>query len=522
MTRGRCRVAALLAAVVVLLLTGALPASAHPLGNFTVNSYVGLRVEPRAVAVDVVVDFAEIPTVQLFPSSQQGVAPEDAEAYRERECAAVARGTRLAVDGQQVPVRVERSALEFPPGNAGLPTTRLTCLLRSASVDTVGSTVSYVDEHSGARVGWREVTAVGDGVVLEGSDVPEQSVSRRLTAYPEDLLSSPLDQRAARMSVRAGSGVVSGWGPEQSGTRPADTPSARGADRITAAYTDLISSRKLDLGFGLLAVALAVLLGAMHAFAPGHGKTLMAAYLVSRNGSLRQAAVIGFSVTVTHTLGVLVLGIALTVVTAFAPERVYPWLGLASGLLLAGIGAGLLRSALAARAQRRLAAPVALAPAGVVIDHDHDHDHDQHGHDQHGHDHGHHDHDHGHSASERHSHGLFSHTHAPAGASTRSLLAVGLAGGLVPSPSALLVLLGGIALGRAWLGVLLVLAYGIGMALALVATGMLLVRARAQLERWTSRRGARVLPLARALPIVTAGVVLVLGLGVAWRGLLAI
>ncbi|MDP9394627.1 MAG: nickel transporter, partial [Actinomycetota bacterium] len=109
------------------------------------------------------------------------------------------------------------------------------------------------------------------------------------------------------------------------------------------------------------------------------------------------------------------------------------------------------------------------------------------------------------------------------GASTRSLLVVGLAGGLVPSPSALLVLLGGIALGRAWLGVLLVIAYGVGMALALVATGMLLVRARARLERWTSsRRGTAALPLARALPLVTAAVVLVLGLGVAWRGLLAV
>ncbi|MDP9354612.1 MAG: nickel transporter, partial [Chloroflexota bacterium] len=108
------------------------------------------------------------------------------------------------------------------------------------------------------------------------------------------------------------------------------------------------------------------------------------------------------------------------------------------------------------------------------------------------------------------------------GASTRSLLVVGLAGGLVPSPSALLVLLGGIALGRAWLGVLLVIAYGVGMALALVATGMLLVRARARLERWTSRRGTAALPLARALPLVTAAVVLVLGLGVAWRGMLTV
>jgi len=126
-----------------------------------------------------------------------------------------------------------------------------------------------------------------------------------------------------------------------------------------------------------------------------------------------------------------------------------------------------------------------------------------------------------------HSHGLFSHTHLPPAGSektgARSLLAVGFAGGLVPSPSALVVLLGGIALGRTWFGVLLVLAYGIGMALALVGTGLLLVKARDRLQRWAaaterSKRSNIVLLATRALPALTAILVLGLGASVAIRG----
>ncbi len=125
----------------------------------------------------------------------------------------------------------------------------------------------------------------------------------------------------------------------------------------------------------------------------------------------------------------------------------------------------------------------------------------------------------------RHSHGLFSHTHPPAnpvGPTTlRELVAVGLVGGMVPSPSALLVLLGGIALHRAWFGVLLVIAYGVGMALALMATGLLLVRARGLLERTLARRPGRgggvVLAMGAALPLATALIVVIVGVVLAGR-----
>ena len=113
-------------------------------------------------------------------------------------------------------------------------------------------------------------------------------------------------------------------------------------DRATAAFTALVGERSLSPGFALVALLLAVGLGAAHALAPGHGKTVMAAYLVGLRGTLRQAATIGATVTLTHTAGVLLLGLVLTTSRAVASERVYPWLGLGSGLLLAGVGIGLL------------------------------------------------------------------------------------------------------------------------------------------------------------------------------------
>ncbi len=131
------------------------------------------------------------------------------------------------------------------------------------------------------------------------------------------------------------------------------SPLPRGADRLTRAFTDLVAKRRLSVAFGLVAFGIALLLGAFHALAPGHGKTVMAAYIVSERGTWRQAALIGLAVTVTHTAGVVALGVLLTTSSVVAPERLYPWFGLVSGLLLAGIGITLARRAW--RTRRRAA-----------------------------------------------------------------------------------------------------------------------------------------------------------------------
>jgi nickel/cobalt transporter (NicO) family protein len=252
-----------------------------------------------------------------------------------------------------------------------------------------------------------------------------------------------------------------------------------GVDRATAAFTALVGERSRSAGFAVVAILLAVGLGGAHALAPGHGKTVMAAYLVGLRGTLRQAVTIGATVTVTHTAGVLVLGLVLSTTRAVASERVYPWLGLASGLLLAAVGVGLLVRARTGHGH----------PHGHGHDHTHDHDHGQH----------------------RHA--------AGPPLDRRGLVALGLAGGLVPSPSAVVVLLGGIAIGRAWFGVALVLAYGLGMAATLTGIGLLLARLRNRMDRRLQLPGGS-LParLGRLLPAVTASVIVLVGLGLAIQG----
>ena len=474
-------------------------ASAHPLGNFTVNTYSGLQVGEHRLGVDYVIDMAEIPTFQARPAvdtngdGQLSVA--EFAVYAERTCKSSARGMTASVNSATVDLVVDRSRAEQRPGQAGLPTSRISCAISGAITGLrTGSIISYANHNFDGRIGWHEVTGVGDGTTIRSADVPANSTSARLTAYPKNLLKSPLDVRSARLVVRPG-------GPA-SGAVPDSGPASilpRGVDRATTAFSAFVGRKHLGLGVGLLAVALALLLGALHAVAPGHGKTVMAAYLVGRRGSLGSALTLGATVTATHTAGVLALGVVLSVSSAFAPERLFPVLGLFSGLMLVVIGAWLLRGALRGGQD---------GPG-----HGHGHTHG----DGHGHDHG---HALDHEPSESAAGGGHSHPHPHPHASTgmpsrRSLVAMGLAGGMVPSPSALVVLLGAIALHRAWFGVLLVVCYGLGMAMTLTLAGLLLVRGRSWLDRRQPRTWSTW--LARLLPVGTAGLITLVGLGLALR-----
>jgi nickel/cobalt transporter (NicO) family protein len=508
------RGAALAVLAAILLVAGAARAAAHPLGNFTVNAYSGLRVAPDRLVVDYVVDLAEIPAFQArkaIDADRDGrVGGAEATGWRDRECPRLAGGLRATVDGQPVPLAVTGSALTFPEGVGGLETLRLECALAGplpAGLSS-GRSLTYTDANQEGRVGWREITAVGDRAILDAADVLPTSASARLTSYPSDQLSSPLDQRAATLrfhpggppapraagpapsaadpagenptsrceAPRRGSLADPEMGCSGLSTPPAKPPVKGGVDRATAAFTALVGERSRAPGFVAVALLLAVVLGAAHAVAPGHGKTVMAAYLVGLRGTVRQAATIGATVTLTHTAGVLALGLVLSTTRAVASERVYPWLGLGSGLLLAAVGLGLL---------------VGARPGHHTRPHPHDHPH-PHRHNGHHHD-------------------------RPLG--RRGLVALGLAGGLVPSPSAVVVLLGGIALGRAWLGVALVLAYGVGMAATLTGVGLLLAHLRTKMDRRLHLpAGSLLARLGRLLPAVTASVIVLVGLGLAVQG----
>ena len=467
----------------------ALAQPAHPLGNFSVNQAIGLDLHPDRVAVTAIVDLAELPTLQERPAVDANgdgkVSAAESAAYNTRVCNAMAGAVALRVDGDRVRWSVRPAGFEYRPGSAGLHTSRISCAFDAPADLKRPAMVDLVNGYRGDRIGWREITAAGHGVHLVNPPVPARSVSGSLRSYPTDLLGAPLDQRSARLQVEPGDGPSAGATIQLSRGDPVSRWVAE-ADR---ALERLVGGHLTPL-VGVLAVLLALVLGAAHAALPGHGKTVMAAYIAGRRGRPRDAITVGAIVTLTHTGGVLVLGLLLTATASLAGEAVLSWLGIASGVLVAAVGAAMLAGVLRRR-------------ASAHDHHGHSHDHDHHGHSP--------DHDHDH-----HGH---SHSHPSRKAGRLSLVGMGIAGGLVPSPSALIVLLGAVGLGRTAFGVLLVVAYGVGMAAMLTAAGLVLVRVR---DRLASRPRRALGRLAALAPTGTAALVLCVGLGLAGRAALGV
>ncbi|MGW1890978.1 nickel transporter [Streptomyces sp. NPDC002004] len=548
--RGRsaaARVAVLLIACAFVLIPAA-SAQAHPLGNFTVNRYDGLVAAPGTLRVDHVEDLAEIPATQARP----GIARLGMARWARERCTAAARASRVTADGHRTALTVRASRARTRPGQAGLNTLRVEC--RWTAPLPKGNVALRFHAAVDSGPGWREVTARGDRATLTASDVPRTSVSGELTHYPKELLSSPSDRATASLRIRPGGAALV---PEHRDA-PASSVLPRGADRWTRALDRLVARHDLTPGFAALALGTALVLGALHALAPGHGKTLMAAAAAARGrASLRDVLPLAASVTVTHTLGVVALGLLVTAGSAAAPS-VIAWLGMTSGVLVTLAGANLLRRAWRNRGHGHGHVPA--SPEGHGHEHrgghghsgesahghahdrereehvrppDHDHahahghphPHDHHGEQAHGHEHGHdrtRAHGHAHAHGVEHSHGGFTHTH-PVAPTLRGTILLGFAGGLVPSPSAVVVLVGAAALGKAWFGFLLVLAYGAGLALTLTAAGFAVVgagdrmaRALAKRPHWARGRAAAL--VRRTAPLGSALVVVALGAGLVFRG----
>ncbi|MFJ8854472.1 nickel transporter [Streptomyces sp. NPDC102437] len=482
---------------------------AHPLGNFSLNHYDGLRLVPDGIEDTAVVDSAEIPTAQDEEATDRDrdgrVSAAEAAARAKARCAELAGRTRASAAGEALDWHVGRTSLTYGKGAAGLPIARLTCVLR-ADADLSGpADVTFASGAEAARTGWKEITAVGSGVRLVDSSVPARSSSDALRSYPAGgdggWSSDVVDARIRTEPGAAGTGGGAGAaGSRLPGAAPAVDRGAILFPALEDRLTGLTSGRNLTVPVGLLAVLLTMLLGAGHAALPGHAKLAVAACLARKEGGVRAAFAVGATVTVTHTAGVLAVGLALTAGGGFLGERLLGWLGAVSGAVIAVLGTGLVVTA--ARALR----------TGRPASHSHEHGNGHgHGH-SHAHEHGHahgrdHDHDH------RHEHGRSRRTGLPA------LLGVGLAGGLVPSPSALVVLLGAVALSRTCFGVLLVVGYGVGMALTLTSAGLLLAGGSNRLAVLGERR----LPaLRRCTPygsVLTALAVLAVGIGLTVRSL---
>jgi nickel/cobalt exporter len=513
-----------LALASALLMLAASTAGAHPLGNFTVSRFSRLLVGPESVTIRYAFDMAEIPAFQerevLDADGDETISRSELADYARRIAPRLRASVTLTADGDRVDLEVASSRARLFPGQGGLEVLRVDATFVGELAEPAAE-LTYRDDTFPGRIGWREIVASateGQGIVA--SSVPAQSISHGLRSYPRDRLSSPLDVETAELSVRPGATTAgsSGAGGAVGATEPIDA--------LASAFASLVQ-RRVGPGFLFLALAVALAAGALHALGPGHGKTVMAAYLVGADARVRHAVAVGVAVSLMHTASVVVLGlVTLWGSNEFAPETVYPWLSLASGVVVLVLGTWLLAVRLRARraAQRALghqdvalqakvdqapAANHALALAGAPAASGERHD----GLQEHDHiDHFHGGHDRTVTHGNAHARGLLHHHSGPppsmSPVSARGLAAVALSGGLLPSPSALVVLLGAVALHRIALGVFLVGAFSVGLAAALTGVGVLLLKARPVVDRRLAEGIGNLLPVLSAAAIVAVGLFL--------------
>lgn len=505
----RPRTVSLLATLIALVLVPAV-AQAHPLGNFTVNHFAALRVGRSSIALDVVVDLAEIPAFQerirLDTNGDGDVDDAEREAARAALCDTLAAGLDLRADGVAMPLSLDAAGLSFPAGAGGVPTMRTVCEYTATPPAPLAATVvvTFADPSDAERVGWREIVVLGDGVLIgpaPGRPMPAAvDRSDRLTLYPKDLLAKPLAERSVAFTVRDSAPplprfvapdalpvVAASGAPVPSTTEPPPTsaaasPSPESASTgagVPGGIDDVPALFRADLTPLMIlgSVLLAVALGAGHAVTPGHGKTLMAAWLVGVRGSVRDAIRLGLVVTAAHTTGILVLALlATSAESLLPPDVVVRTVPVAASIGFAVVGAAMLVGEVRRRRDR--------PDTGSRRGHGHDHgDGPQPG---------------------------WPASDGQGPPDRRSLVAIGLAGGIVPSANALVILLGTIVVGRTAFGIVLVIAFGLGMAVVLGGIGALTVLARGRLERIAAPTG-----LARATrnaSLVAAIVVLGVGL----------
>jgi ABC-type nickel/cobalt efflux system permease component RcnA len=284
-------------------------------------------------------------------------------------------------------------------------------------------------------------------------------------------------------------------------------------------FTELIASNQWGLWFLLTAALIAAALGGLHALEPGHGKTIVAAYLVGSQGTAAHALWLGLIVTVTHTAGVYALGLITLYASKYiVPDHLYPWLGVISGLTIAALGLYMLRRRYAGHAHGHSHSHGGHHDHHGWLSHSHTGEDVQHDHADHDHGHSHHHHDHTHHDHHQHQHDEHHHVHGPAKPfSYRQLIALGVTGGIVPCPAALVVLLSAVSLHRVAFGLYLILAFSLGLAAVLISIGLVTVYARRLLARVPTEGPV----INRWLPMASAAVITCLGLALVFQGLLS-
>jgi ABC-type nickel/cobalt efflux system permease component RcnA len=550
-------------------------AIAHPMGNLSVNHYARLEPTTKGVNVTYVLDLAELPTFELMQSWN---VPRDAgkdvlEAKAKTQAAEWVSNLSFTEAGEPLSTKVLSSGLTVLDGAGNLPVFRIETKL---FVPATGGRFEYADQNYATRAGWREIViSPGPGADVSKASNGDTDISRALTSYPQDPTKAPPQNTKAWLEWTPLPETVSQTKkpvivaqsaapppanlqpavPEARDSRPPE-PQSLGTVKRDDAISRILRRGTLSGPILLTLLALAFWFGALHALEPGHGKTMVAAYLVGSRGTPKHAALLGATVTFTHTISVFILGLATMFLSRYVmADRISKVLGIVSGLSIVWIGAMLLW-----KRSRGLAHSHAHAAHTHTHTHTHTHDHDHHHphthshdhshehehahvHDQqhahlheHSHDHGHqHDHGHGHTHDHDHHHhphehphhhdGPLTHTHdghththvPPSDISVGSLLALGASGGLVPCPSALILLLSAISIGRVGLGMVLLLAFSLGLAIVLTATGMLVLYARNLLpeHKRTDNAFFRYMPVISAAAILLIGV-LMTGVSLGW------
>ena len=445
-------------------------ALAHPLGNFTTNQLAQVRIDERQARVHYVLDQAEIPTfqqVQRFDAGGNGTI-EGAERgpFLRSELAEISSGLELTADGERLTLGPPRNArLSFPPGQGGLLLTRVEVDF-TAPLSRDVRRVALVNGAFAGRIGWHAVQILPGSGTDVTSSVPATDPTDALRSYPQDLLSSPPDDLEASFEVRAGSGEVS--------APPGLDGGASTQNRALDGFANSLAGGDFHGLEILFLLAAAFGWGALHALSPGHGKAMVAGYLVGSRGTPRQALLLGATVTATHTAAVFALGLVTLAASEYVlPEDVYPWLGVASGLMVVAIGFAVMRSRL-----RRWRT--------------HSHGH-------------HHHHDRG-------------HTHGQP-LTTRGLVGLGVSGGLVPCPSALVVLIAAISQHRVGLGMALIGVFSLGLAATLTAVGLTVIWGGRALQRLRIERRVFGGRLTGALPAISASVIVLAGTLITLRAL---
>jgi ABC-type nickel/cobalt efflux system permease component RcnA len=463
---------------------------AHPMGNFSINHYSKLKIGKKWIEIRYLIDMAEIPTFQEMRQFDIGPAGDKANnsRYLDQENKLFKDAIALESDGRSVALETVSRQITFADGAGGLPTMKIGFVFRGKLDSVEGAhKINYADNNFPGRAGWKEIVVLGDGVTIRDNSASGFDRSQELTNYSSDVLNSPPQQVSAQIGYRFVRPIVQKMNTEQREAAPQKPNPSPIATRSLAPntprsrFTELISTQS-NLSFWVLlsAALIAAGLGALHALEPGHGKTIVAAYLVGSRGTAKHAVLLGMVVTAAHTAGVYVLGAATLYASRYiVPEQLYPWLGAISGLSVAVLGIFIFL--------RQWTGETG---------------------------------EHSHTSGERHSHWFLSifkqaeptqqATVADRALSLRELCMLGITGGIVPCPAALVVLLSAFSLHRIGFGLFLITAFSLGLAAVLVVVGLTMVYAKRAISSRMPSGGA----VLRYLPFLSASFMVIIGIGI--------